>query len=132
MKIDGNLNNVKDIETLPGNVYSAFIAEEPKFIESKEKKTPGLEFTFKLIDPGTEIAPGVPRQLKHTIWKSAELGWEHFKMKEICTACGVGLDNPDTADFVGANLKLAVAVETYEDRHKQPRSRNVVDAFLKA
>lgn len=133
MRIDANLTNVKEIETLPGGVYSAFVAEEPKFIESKEKKTPGLAFVFKLTDPGTEIAPGVPRALKHTVWKSAEMGWEHFKMKELCEACGVALENPDTADFIGVALRLAVAVETYEDpRTKEPRTRNQIDHFLKA
>ena len=53
MRIEGNLNNVKEIETLPGGVYSCFIAREPKFEESKLKKTPGIEFEFKLVDPGT-------------------------------------------------------------------------------
>jgi hypothetical protein len=131
MRIEANLNNVKEIEALPGGVYSAFIPEEPKLIESKEKKTPGLQFTFKLTDPGTEIAPGVPRTIKHTIWKSAEMGWEHFRMREVCEACGVALENPDTADFVGANLKLAIAVESYESSNGEPRTRNVVDHFLK-
>jgi hypothetical protein len=132
VRIDANLTNVKDIETLPGNVYSAFVAEEPKFIESSNKKTPGLAFVFKLTDPGTEIAPGVPRTLRHTVWKSADMGWEHFKMKELCDACRVSLENPDTADFVGANLKLAVAIESYPDRNGEARTRNIIDHFLKA
>lgn len=133
MRIEANLSNVKEIETLPGGVYSAFIAEEPKFTESKEKKTPGLQLSFKLTDPGTEIAPGVPRTMRHTVWKSGEMGWEHFKMKELCEACGVSLENPDTADFVGANLRLAVSVESYEDpRTHEPKMRNQIDHFMKA
>ena len=132
MRIEGNLNNVKEIETLPGGVYSCFIASEPKFVESKVKKTPGIEFEFKLVDPGTEIAPGVARTIRHTIYKSAEMGWEHFKMKEICVACGVSLENPDTADFLNTNLKLAVAVESYEDKNKELKTRNQIEHFLKA
>lgn len=131
--IDANLNDVKDIETLPGGVYSAFVVEEPKFIESSQKKTPGLDFKFKLMDPGTEIAPGVPRIIRHTVWKSAEMGWQHFRMKEVCEACGVSLENPDTADFVGATLKLALAIETFKDsRTGEDKTKNVVDHFLKA
>jgi hypothetical protein len=132
MKIDANLNNVKEIETLPGSVYSAFVASEPKFIESSQKKTPGLLFEFKLTDPGTEIGPGIPRTIRHTIWKSAEMGWEHFKMKELCEACGVSMENPDTADFVNTNLKLAVGIETYEDKNKEMKTKNQIEHFLKA
>lgn len=133
MKIEANLENVKEIETLPGGVYSAFVSGEPKFIESKEKKTPGLDFTFKLTDPGTEIAPGVPRTIRHTIWKSAEMGWEHFRMKEVCEACGVPLSNPDTEMFVNVPLRLALAIETFEDkRTKEPRTKNVIEHFMPA
>ena len=132
MKIEANLENVKEIETLPGNVYSAFISGEPKFIESSKQKTPGLDFVFKLTDPGTEIASGIPRTIRHTIWKSAEMGWEHFKTKEICEACGVPLQDPDTEMFVGATLKLALAIETFTDKSGKERTKNVVDHFLPA
>lgn len=132
MKIDANLDNVKEIETLPGGVYSAFISGEPKCIESKQKGTPGIEFIFKLTDPGTEIAPGVPRTIRHTIWKSAEMGWEHFKMKEICEACGVPMLNPDTEMFVNATVKLALATETFEDKTGKARTKNVIEHFMAA
>ena len=131
MRIDADLNKVKEIEALPGSVYSVFISSEPKMVVSKEKKTPGIEFEFKFTDPGTEIAPGVPRTMRHTIWKSAEMGWEHFKMKEICTACGVDLVNPDTADFVNATLKVAVEQTTFESRGER-RVGNEIVHFMAA
>jgi hypothetical protein len=132
MKIDANLNNVKEIETLPGGTYSAIILKEPKFIVSSQKKTPGIEIEFTLTDSGTELAPGVPRTITHIIYRSEKTGWEHFKIKELCEATGAPMENPDTADFVNASLKLAIAQEPYTDKHGQPKTRNVVDYFLKA
>ena len=132
MRIEANLNNVKDVETLPGGVYSAFISAEPTLIVSNVKKTPGLLIEFKLTDPGTEIGPGIPRTIRHTVWKSAEMGWEHFKMKELCEACGVTMDNPDTADFVNVNLKLAIGVDTFTNKNSEMQTKNQVEHFLKA
>lgn len=131
MKIDANLNNVKELETLPTSTYNAIVLKEPKAVVSSQKKTPGIEFEFTLTDPGTELAPGVPRTMTHTVYRSEKSGWEHFKMKELCEACGVSLEDPDTIDFVNTTLKLAISEEPYEDRHKQPRVRNVIDYFLK-
>lgn len=132
MKINANLNNVRELDSLPTGTYSAMILTEPKAVISSQKKTPGIEFLFTLMDTGTEIAPGVPRTLQHTIYKSEKSGWEHFKMKEICEACSAPMENPDTADFVNASLKLAVSQEPYKDRHGQDKVRNVIDYFLKA
>jgi len=131
MKIDANLANVKDIESLSTGTYSAIILKEPIAVVSSQKKTPGIEFEFTLTDSGTEFAPGVPRTVKHTIYKSEKSGWEHFKMKEICEACSVALENPDTVDFVNQPIKLAISEEPYKDRHGNDRTRNVIDFFLK-
>ena len=131
MRIDADLNEVKDIEVLPGGLYEAQISQEPKFVESSKQKTPGLEFVFKLLDPATEISPGVQRTLRHTIYKSKDYGWQHFKMKEICEACSVTLDNPDTEEFVGAVLKLAISQETFK-HNGEDKVKNVIDHFVKA
>lgn len=132
MKIEANFNNVKELELLPVGVYSAMVLVEPKPVISSQKKTPGIEFEFTLMDSGTEIAPGVPRTLRDTIYKSEKFGWEHFRMKEICEACGVALENPDTADFVNTTLKLAITHEPYTDKHMQPKIKVNIDNFLKA
>lgn len=132
MKIEANLNNVKELESLPIGTYSASILKEPKAVVSTQKKTPGIEFEFTLHDIGTELAPGVPRTITHTVYRSEKSGWEHFKMKELCEACGVSLENPDTADFVNTNLKLAISQEPYKDRHGTDKTRNAIDYFLKA
>lgn len=132
MKIEANLNNVKDIENLPIGVYNVCIMQEPKFVVSSQKKTPGLEFEYTFMDPGTELAPGVPRTMRDTIYRSEKFGWEHFRIKEVCEAAGVALENPDTADFVSVALKLAINQEPYEDKHKTPKVRNIIDHFLKA
>ena len=132
MKIDANLNNVKELDSLATSTYGAIILKEPKAVISSQKKTPGIEFEFTLTDVGTEIAPGVPRTMIHTVYRSEKSGWEHFKMKELCEACGVPLENPDTADFVNATLKLAISQEPYKDRHGVDKVRNVIDYFLKA
>jgi hypothetical protein len=132
MKIDGNMNNVKELVNLPTGTYSAIILTEPKAIVSSQKKTPGIEFNFTLTDTGTEIAPGVPRTLQHTIYRSEKSGWEHFKMKEICEACGAPMENPDTADFVNASLKLAIEEEPYKNKHGEDKVRNQIAYFLKA
>ena len=132
MKIDANLNNVKEIETLHTGAYGATILTEPKGVISSQKKTPGIEFVFTFTDVGTEIAPGVPRTITHTIYRSEKSGWEHFKMKELCEACGVPLENPDTADFVNATLKLAISEEPYKSKHGEDKVRNQIDYFLKA
>jgi hypothetical protein len=132
MKIDANLNNVKELDSLPTSAYSATVLKEPKAVVSSQKKTPGIEFEFTLTDVGTELAPGVPRTITHTVYRSEKSGWEHFKMKELCEACGVPLENPDTADFVNTTLKLAISQEPYKDRHGLDKTRNVIDYFLKA
>ena len=131
MKIEANLNNVKEVEKLPSGTYSVVILTEPKPVTSSQKKTPGIEFTFTFTDPGTEVAPGVPRTMEDTIYKSEKTGWEHFRIKEICQACGVAMENPDTADFINKSLKLAISQETFKDRKGEDRVKNVIDYFLK-
>jgi hypothetical protein len=132
MKIDANLTNVKELEVLPAGTYNAIILTEPKFVVSAQKKTPGIEYEFTFTDSGTELAPGVPRTMKSTIYKSEKAGWEHFKVKEICEAVGAPLTNPDTADFVNGVLKLAISQEPYTDKHGKDRVRNNIDYYLKA
>ena len=131
MRIDANLNNVKELGALSTGTYSAIILKEPKMVVSSQKKTPGIEFEFTLTDSGTELAPGVPRTLTHTIYRSEKSGWEHFKMKEICEATGVSLENPDTVDFMNQPIKLAISEEPYKNKHGEDKTRNSIDYFLK-
>lgn len=132
MQIDANLNEVKDIEALPTNVYSCVILKEPKLMESREKKTPGIEFELTFTDPGTELAPGVARTMRHTVWKSEKFGWQHPGMKEVCEACGVSMLNPDTAEFVNATLHASVEQESYvEKRSGESKVRNKIAYLLK-
>lgn len=132
MQIDADLNEVKDIEALPSGVYSAVILVEPKLVASKEKKTPGIEFEFTLTDPGTEIAPGVARTFRHTVYKSEKFGWQHPGMKEICEACGVSMTRPDTIEFVNTSLNIALSQEPYVDKRSgESKNRNKIDYLLK-
>jgi len=132
-KIDANLNEVKEIEALPTGIYSVVILKEPQFITSKEKKTPGIEYELTFTDPGTEIAPGVARVMRHTVWKSAAQGWQHIGMKNMCEACGVSMENPDTVEFVNVSLKVALTQEPYiERRSGETKLRNQIDYLLKA
>ncbi len=132
MQIDADLNEVKDIEALPLGVYSAVILVEPKLIASKEKKTPGIEFEFTFTDPGTEIAPGVARTMRHTVWKSEKFGWQHPGMKEVCEACGVSMTRPDTVEFVNATLHVSISCEAYKDKRSgEDRLRNKIEYLLK-
>ncbi|UOF78564.1 hypothetical protein [Caudoviricetes sp.] len=136
MKIECNLNDVKEIELLPTGTYSIRCVKEPHVTESKTKKTPGLCVPIVFLDPGTEIAPGVPRvwdDFKTTVYKSAELGWNHFKIKEVCEAFGVPFDETgfDTDHFVNAEAKLSVVRETYTDG-ATVKMRNSIDHWLKA
>lgn len=135
MRVQANLNNVKEIEVLPTGVYSCFIEKEPELTKSSKKGTEGLSMTLILTDPGTEIAPGVPRRMFHTVYKSGEMGWEHFKVKELVEACGIKYDTNgfDTADFVNANLKIAVGQESYTPNEGgEAKIKNVIERFLKA
>ena len=128
MKIDGNMNDVKDIAALASGTYAVTILQEPKSVLSKEKKTPGIEFILTFTDPGTEIAPGVARTMKHTIYRSSAMGFQHPGMKEVCVAFGVSLDNPDTIEFVNKSARAAVSCAPYEDRRtKEAKVRNEVD-----
>ena len=132
MLIDANLNEVKDIEALPTGIYNCVILKEPKLIESREKKTPGIEFELTFTDAGTEIAPGVTRTMRHTVWKSERFGWQHPGMKEVCEACGVSMNNPDTAEFVNATLNASVEQESYEDKRSGAlKTRNKIAYLLK-
>lgn len=132
MLIDANLNDVKDIEALPSGTYSCVVLKEPKLIESKEKKTPGIEFELTFTDPGTEIAPGVSRTMRHTVWKSERLGWQHPGMKEVCEACGVSMNNPDTAEFVNTTLNVSIETDSYVDKRSgEHKLRNKVAYLLK-
>jgi hypothetical protein len=131
MRIDANLNEVKEIEALPSNVYSAVIISEPKAVVSREKKTPGIEFELTLTDPGTELVPGVARTIRHTVYRSERMGWQHVGMKQICEACRVSMENPDTAEFVNVQLRVALGQEPYEDRRtKETKVRNVIEHLL--
>lgn len=133
MLIDADLNEVKDLPSLDSGVYNAVCLEEPKLIQSREKKTPGLEFTITLTDPGTELAPGVARTMRHTVWKSDKFGWQHIGMKEVCEAMSVNLVNPDTAEFVNVPFKVALSSEPYIDKRTgEPRTRNKIDYLLVA
>jgi hypothetical protein len=133
MKIDANLNEVKEIEALPSGIYQAVILTEPRAILSREKKTPGIEFELTFTDPGTEIAPGVARTMRHTVYRSEKLGWQHIGMKEICEAAGVSLENPDTADFINRTINVAVTTEPYVDKRSgENKIFNKIDYLLKA
>lgn len=133
MKIEADLNEVKDFPTLESGVYEAVCLQEPKQVTSREKKTPGLEFEITLTDPGTEIAPGVARTFRHTIYKSERLGWQHVGLKEVCEAMGVSMVNPDTAEFVNVPFKVAITVEPYvEKRSGETKTRNKIDYLLAA
>ena len=132
MLIDANLNDVKDIEALPTGIYNCVILKEPKLIESREKKTPGIEFELTFTDAGTEIAPGVTRTMRHTVWKSERFGWQHPGMKEVCEACGVSMNNPDTAEFVNTTLNASVEQDSYEDKRSgELKTRNKIAYLLK-
>lgn len=131
MLIEADLNEVKDYPTLDSGIYDAVVLEEPKLIQSREKKTPGLEFTLTLTTPGTEVAPGVARTFRHTVWKSEKHGWQHIGMKEVCEAMGVSMTNPDTAEFVNVPFKVAITGEPYIDkRTSESRVRNKVEYLL--
>lgn len=129
--IDADLNEVKEIEALPSGIYSATILKEPILGESSQKKTPQLEFELTITDPGTEIAPGVARTIRHRVYKSDKLGWAHIGMKQICEACGVSLERPDTADFVNTELMVALAQEPYVSKAGVSKIRNEVAELLK-
>lgn len=132
MKIDANLNDVKDIESLPSGTYEVVILKEPKLITSKEKKTPGIEVELTLTDPGTEIAPGVARTLRHTVYRSERMGWQHVGMKELCEAFGVSMENPDTAEFVNTSGRVALSLEPFIDKRSgEAKTRNKIDYLLK-
>lgn len=132
MLIDANLNDVKDIEALPTGIYNCVILKEPKLIESREKKTPGIEFELTFTDAGTEIAPGVTRTMRYTVWKSERFGWQHPGMKEVCEACGVSMNNPDTAEFVNTTLNASVEQDSYEDKRSgELKTRNKIAYLLK-
>ncbi len=132
MQIDADLNEVKDIEALPSGTYQVIILKEPKLIASKEKKTPGIEFELTFTDAGTEYAPGVSRTMRHTVWKSEKFGWQHPGMKEVCEACGVSMNNPDTAEFVNQTLHVSVGAEPYlEKRSGETKLRNKIEYLLK-
>lgn len=130
MKIEGNMNEVKDIMALPSGAYNVTVLQEPKLIASKEKKTPGIEFTLTFTDPGTEIAPGVARTMRHTVYRSAAMGWQHPGMKEVCVAFGVPMENPDTIEFVNRSCRVAISTVPYEDRRtKEAKVRNEIDVL---
>lgn len=132
MKIEANLNEVKDIDSLPSGTYEVTILKEPKMITSKEKKTPGIEMELTFTDPGTELAPGVARTIRHTVWRSEKFGWQHPGMKEACAAFGVSMTDPDTAEFVGGVGRVALSLEPYVDKRSgEAKSRNKVDYLLK-
>jgi len=132
MLIDADLNEVKDVESLGSGVYEVTILKEPKLIKSSVKGTEGLEFELSFIDPATELAPGVARTIRHTVWKSEKFGWQHPGMKAMCEACAVSLTNPDTADFVGTVLNVAIITKPGVNRHTgEPRVFNEVDHVLK-
>lgn len=133
-RVQCNLHEVKEIENLPVGTYSVRVTEEPKLVESKQKRTPGIEFNGVYTDPGTEIAPGTPRKFRDTVYKSAELGWQHFRVKEICEAFGVGFDTEgfDTADFVNAECKVAVGQESYTKQNGESAIRNSIEHYLRA
>ena len=131
MLIDANLSEVKEIEALPSGIYSAIILKEPVLGESSQKKTPQLEFELTITDPGTEIAPGVARTITHKVYKSEKLGWAHIGMKQICKACGVPEDRPDTADFVNTELMVALTQEPYVTKSGVHKVVNNVAELLK-
>jgi hypothetical protein len=137
MRIDADLTQVKEIENLPSGTYSVRCVSEPKIIESKEKKTPGIQLAIVFTDPGTEIAPGVPRlweDNRTTLWKSREMGWQHFKVKEACEAFGVPFDEKgfDTEHFLNAEAKIAVSLNGYTTGDGKTGMRNEIDHWLKA
>jgi hypothetical protein len=43
--------DIEPPKPLPAGVYSAVVDGPFRQVESKEKKTPGIEFTFRLIEP---------------------------------------------------------------------------------
>jgi hypothetical protein len=129
--IDADLNEVHEIEALPSAVYDAVILKEPILIESKNKKTPGLEFELTITDPGTEVAPGVARTIRHTVWKSDRLGWATISMKQMCEATGVSMTRPDTSEFVNQELKVALSQEPYVSRGGVGKVKNEVAEILK-
>lgn len=132
MLIEADLNEVKDYPALDSGVYDAVCLEEPKLVTSAVKKTPGLEFTVTLTEPGTELAPGVARTFRHTVYKSEKSGWQHIGMKEVCEAMEVSMKNPDTAEFVNVPFKVAVTSEPYIDKRSgESKIRNKIDYLLK-
>ena len=131
-KIPANLHDVKEIEVLPSNVYSIRITSA-KLVQSREKKTPGIELNGVYLDEGTEISPGHPRKFYDTLWQSREMGFATFKVKEACEACSVPFDDTgfDSDDFVNSECKVAVGQEPYTSRDGEEKIRNVIEHYLK-
>ena len=137
MRIECNLNDVKEIEVLPSNVYSVRCIAVPENVVSSQKKTPGFQLKIQFLDPGTEIAPGVPRVWANnetTGWKGADMGWQHFKIKEMCEAFRVPFDEKgfDTEHFFNAEAKVAVGQESYDKKDGTKGVKNTIEHWLKA
>ena len=143
-KIPCNLYAVKEIENLPSSVYGIRCIELPHdgdgFVYSSKQKTQGIRLAIQFLDPGTEISPGVPRvwgkgmsDNEVTIWKSKEMGWQHFKVKEACEAFGVPFSETDfdSEHFLNAEAKAAVGQQTYRKNDGTDGIRNTLEHWLK-
>lgn len=146
MKIPCNLYDVKEITNLPSGVYSVRCIEIPSdgnadgFVRSSKQGTLGIRLAIQFLDPGTELAPGVPRvwgrgmcDNEVTLWRSGEMGWQHFKIKEACEAFGVHFDETgfDSEHFLNAEAKIGVGVENYTKKDGKPGEKNTLEHWLK-
>lgn len=105
----------------------------PQMIQSREKKTDGIELEMTFLDPGTEINGSTPRKMKTTLWKSSQHGWAYFKIKEACEAFGVPYDEEgfDSDDFLNTEAKVSIEQVGKKTASGEEYVGNEVGKFLK-
>jgi len=95
--LNRNSDEIKPPPVLPPGPYHTIVIGLPKQVESSKQKTPGLEFTHKIVAPMegvNEEAVGaieggvIGKEITNTFWITEKSA---FMLKDFLTHCGIDL-----------------------------------------